>query len=169
MGDYVNAGDVLVLPFNLDANGNKISVKPLAEIKAKMFVVGSSSISRVEKVFKQTGKFITTYKYSLFNFNIYSGKNKNSFAIYETKVYNETVSDLIPFKRQKVVFYELSSTEITHNFEKEKEDLEQKSYANAQKLLPINYKLIEEKTISTIVEDVMYATTTFTINGIINN
>ena len=48
VGDYVNAGDILVLPFNVNSNGEKVSVNPLAEIKAEIYVVGKTEINKVE-------------------------------------------------------------------------------------------------------------------------
>lgn len=169
VGDYVNVGDVLVLPFNITGSGEKVSVKPLAEIKAKMFVVGSCSLNETEKVLLPSGKKRVEYKYSLFKFNLFSGKNKNTFDFYNTTIYNETVSRLIPFSRQKIVYEELTLQEITHNLVEEQDSLKQKSYNIALNNLPTNYNLVEEKTTSTIVNGTLFANTVITINGIINN
>ena len=62
IGDYVNIGDILVLPFNLDAANNKISVEPLAEIKAEIFVIGKCELPRKEQVLVRTGKICKEYK-----------------------------------------------------------------------------------------------------------
>lgn len=168
VGDYVNVGDVLVLPFNLNADGEKINVQPLAEIKAKIFVVGGCSLSEEEYVLQPTGKVTIEYKYSLFGFNIFSGKNKNSFAQFETKVYNENVSDLVPLKRQKVVYYELAVATVRHNLSAEEEGLKQKSYSLALEKLPSAYELIDEQTTTTLIDNTLRATTILTIVGIIN-
>ena len=168
VGDYVNVGDVLVLPFNILPNGEKVSVKPMAEIKAKIFVVGSCSLSEKEQCLIRTGKTITTYNYQLFNFNIFSGKNKNSFALFDRIVYNENVSDLVPFKRQKVVYYELAMAEKTNNLIEKQTALEQKAKELALSKLPTDYTLLDESSSVSVVEGTMYATTTYTIVGVIN-
>ena len=67
VGDYVNAGDILVLPFNINANGEKISVNPLAEIKAEIFVVSKCEISKTETQLIRTGNTTTIYNYKLKN------------------------------------------------------------------------------------------------------
>ncbi len=168
VGDYVNVGDVLVLPFNILPNGERVSVKPMAEIKAKIFVVGTCSLSKTEQCLTRTGKTIITYNYQLFNFNLFSGKNKNSFALFDRIVYNENVSDLIPFKRQKIVYYELAITEKTNNLTEEQTALEQKARQLAQSKLPTDYTLLDESSSVSVVEDTMYASTTFTIIGVVN-
>ena len=168
VGDYVNKGDILVLPFNLDSNGNKVSVKPIAEIKAEIFVVGKSEISKTEQVLVRTGRTQTEYKYKIFNLNLFSSKFKNSFALFESFMYNENVGDLLPLSRDVYTYYELDYVTKTNNFEKEKQSLIEKSVYQARKDLPIG-EILSEETITKIVEDKMYAITTIKVNGIIND
>lgn len=168
VGDYVNKGDVLVLPFNLDANNNKVSVKPLAEIKAEIFVVGKCQIEKTEQALVRTGRTQTEYKYKIFNLNIFSGKNRNSFALFESFVYNENVGDLLPLSRDVCVYHELVYVTKTNNFEECKQQLKDKSINEAHKNLPIG-EILSEETKTKIVEDKMYAITTIKVNGIIND
>lgn len=169
VGDYVNIGDVLILPFNINSNGERVSVEPLAEIKGQIFIINKIELKRTEYVLKRTGKSIKTYKYKLFDLNLFSGKSKNSFALFETVSYNENISRLIPFSREVIVYYELSPVEIVHNFELEKEELMTKSKEGAYELLPQYEHLIDEKTVVSVFEDSMCATTTITVEGIIND
>ncbi len=168
VGDYVNIGDVLVLPFYVNSDGEQVAVEPLAEIKAKIFIIGSCSISETEMVLQRTGNVIVEYKYQLFNSNIFSGRNKNSFAFFESLEYTKYISDLIPLKRTKIVYYELALVEVTHDFASEQEQLIEKAYNLALEKLPSNYQLLDETSSVTIVENKMYATTTLTIIGVIN-
>ncbi len=169
IGDYVNKGDILVLPFNLDKSGNKISVKPMAEIQAKMFVVGASKLTKQDTVLTRTGKKQLTYEYYIFNHRIFCGKNKNSFALFENVSYNENVSSLVPLKRKVTCFYELAPTQIEHDFEAEKQSLVEKSQQEAQAKLPQNYELLDQQVKTEIVADTMYAYTIITIQGQIND
>ncbi len=164
VGDYVNVGDILVLPFNLNANGEKVSVKPLAEIKAEMFVVSKCEMKKVETVLIRTGKTFKTYNYKFKNKKLFSSKNKNSFALFETNMYNENTSDIMPLNRDVIVHYELIKQEKTNDFELEKDALIEKSVMKAYKNLPIG-EIQSEKTEISIVGDTMFAITTLTVYG----
>ncbi len=164
VGDYVNAGDILVLPFNINANGEKVSVKPLAEIKAQIFVVGKCEMSRVETKLVRTGNTTTTYNYKFKNKKLFSSKNKNSFALFETVVYNENISDLLPLNRDVCVHFELAETEVVNDFEKEKQKLIDESVNKAYVALPVG-EILSEKTNTSIVNDTMFAITTIMVYG----
>ena len=168
VGDYVNKGDVLVLPFNLNSNGEKVSVKPLADIKAHVYITEKTELNRTEKVLVRSGKTHKTYQYKLFNLNLFSGKSKNLFALFETVVYNENITRLVPFKRQVNLHYELIEKTITHDFEKEQQSLKDLSLNNARKKL-IAGEIVEEKTDVSIIGDKMVATTIIKLEGQIND
>ena len=167
VGDYVNVGDILVLPFNLDKNNNKISVKPIAEIKGEIYIIGKCVVAKEEQVLVRTGKSCVEYKYKLLDFNLFSGKAKNSFALFETNVYNENIGTLLPFTRDVVKYYELNYQTITHNFEAEKQKIIERSRQDALQKMPAG-NILNEISLTTIINDVMHATTTFTIYGILN-
>lgn len=168
VGDFVNIGDILVLPFNLDANDKKISVKPIAEIKAEIYIVGKSELSKTEQILQRTGRTTIEYKYKLFNFNLFSGKAKNSFALFESFVYNESVGDLLPLYRDVYIYYELDYATKTNNLEDCKQALIEESVNQARKNLPIG-EIVSEQTKTNIMADTLYAITTITVNGIIND
>lgn len=168
VGDYVNKGDILVLPFNINSNGEKVSVRPIAEIKAEIYIVSKCEMSKTEKILVRSGKIQKSYNYKLFNFNLFSGKSKNSFALFEMVVYNENISRLIPFSREVCVYYELIEQTITHDFDNEKQNLQEKSIAEARKNL-IAGDILDETTQISIVEDKMYACTTIKLEGKIND
>ena len=169
VGDYVNVGDLLVLPFNLDAENNKISVEPMAEIYAKMFIVGKCQIKQTETVLIKTGKSVKVYNYQLFNFNLFKGKNKNSFALFEVLSYNENVSKLVPFRRRVDEYFELEQKEITHNLLEEKENLIKQSLVLAEQNLPEVYERISTNSQTTVTNNTMFATTTIIVQGLIND
>ncbi len=168
VGDYVNIGDILVLPFNLDSNGNKVSVRPMAEISAEISIISCLEMPKNETELVRTGNSITCYEYKIFNKHIFSGKSKNSFALFERVVYNESISDLLPLSRDVVKYYELDYVNITHDFITEKEDLILKSKEKAYENLPKNVEIISETTETNIILDSMFATTTLKVQGTIN-
>lgn len=168
IGDYVNVGDVLVLPFNINADGEKISVKPMAQIEAEMFVVGKCEIAKEETILARTGRTKRAYKYKIFKFDLFWGKHKNSFADFEFDVYNESISGLVPLTRDVYTYYELAPKQIVHDFEAEKQNLMEKSLNLARKEMPIG-EIISENTSVSIVEDKMFAISTLVVLGNIND
>ena len=169
VGDFVNAGDILVFPYNIASDGKKVSVKPIAEIKAKMFILGKSELNQTETELKPTGKTKKVYNYKLFNNKIFSGKNKNSFALFSSVVYNENVSDLIPLTREVVVYSELKQVEVVNDLEQQKPALIKQSVDLAYKNLPIYEQLLHEQTETMLIGQKLIACTTLTIIGYIHD
>ncbi len=168
VGDYVNIGDILVLPFNIDSNGNKVSVQPFAEIFGEIYINSTAILSASERKLVRTGREITCYEYKIFNRYIFSGKTKNLFALFETELYNENVSDILPLSRDVITYYELDYVTIEHNLSAELEENENKSRDLARGTLPKNAEILVEKTTSTVIDNILYSTTTLTIEGIIH-
>ncbi len=166
VGDYVNAGDVLVLPFNINSNGEKVSVKPVAEIKAEIYVVSKCEISKTEIELVRTGRTTTTYIYKFNNNKLFSSKNKNSFALFESVMYNENISDVVPLNRDVIIHYELIEKEVFKDFESEKQNLIDKSIKIAYENLPVG-NILNESTQTSILDDKMFAITTIMVYGII--
>lgn len=168
VGDFVNKGDVLVLPFNINADGNKVNVKPLAEITATMFVIGKCELNEEEIEVYRTGKKIKTYNYKFKNINLFSGKNKNSFALFESVVYNENVSRFVPLYREVITFYELATKVVKINLQDEVENLKQKSLNLARENI-IAGEILNEETQLTNLGTKLIAISTITILGKIND
>ncbi len=168
IGDYVNVGDILVLPFNINAQGEKVSVKPMAEIKGIVYVLGVAELSREETVLKRTGKSITTYDYFIFKKHLFSGRCKNSFAYFESSVYNEYISRVIPIVRQVTVYYELKEQLVVHDFAKERDKLSKTSIDLAYDNLVTYDEMLDEETSISIIGDKMIACTTLTLLGYLN-
>lgn len=167
IGDYVNIGDVLVFPFNVNVNGEKIGVCPLAEIKAEIYVVSKIELNKVETQLLRSGKTATRYIYRFKNKKIFSSRNKNSFALFETVVYNENVSGILPLNRDVVVSYELIQKEIINDFEEKKEELIEKSVNIAYKNLPVG-KILSQTSQTSVFQDKMIATTAVVVYGVIS-
>ena len=168
VGDYVNVGDILVLPFNINADGSKVSVCPLAEIKAEIFVTKKRQLNKTEQVLMPTGKEIKTYNYKFKNLNLFSGINKNLFALFDTYVYNENISDLLPFNREVVVYRELSLAEVNHDLNAEKDALIQSCKDDVYQNLPVG-EILNEEVSTSVVGDTLYVFTTVKVLGLIND
>lgn len=169
VGDYVNQGDILVFPYNTDSDGNKINVKPMAKIEAKIYIFGSCTLKEQETVLSRTGKYQICYDYYIFGRHIFYGKNKNSFALFENVSYNENVSKILPFKRTATCYYELGFVTVTHDLEQEKQIQLEQSRQQAEQKLPNDYVLIDTVSRAEIIDDTLFAYTKLTIKGQIND
>lgn len=168
IGDFVNCGDVLVLPFNINTDGEKINVKPMAEITAKIYIIGRCQLNKTETKLVRTGRSVKTYEYKFKNLNLFSGKSKNSFALFESVVYNESVSGLVPFSRKVCVFYELEQVEIQNNLAEHKQEIEQKSLNLAKSKL-VSGSILEENTTTDLQSDCLISISTITVLGLIHD
>ncbi len=168
VGDYVNVGDILVLPFNLNQNGEKISVKPIAEISGQIFIIDSIAVPKVEKKLIRTGKMKKFYKYKLWNFDLFSGKRKKMFANFELELYNEYISDLVPLNRDVIIYHEMKEVEIIHDFDVELQEIAEKSKQAAYQKIPTGQEIIDENQVVNIIQDTLHVITTITCQGIIH-
>lgn len=168
VGDFVNKGDILVYPFALDKDGNQVSVKPIAEVKAKAYVVGSAKLSASTTELVRTGKEYTIFSIRFLNRNLFSTKLPKPFDIYETSVYNEYISSVLPVIRTKTTYYELGYRVINYDLVAEQYRIEQESKELAYQNLPTYSDILDEKITSVIVNDTLYSTTTLTISTIIS-
>ena len=156
------------MPFNISSSGDQVSVNPIAEISGTIYVIGRCEISKTETILTESGRVINEYHYKLKNLNLFSGKNKNSFAKFYITSYNENVSDLIPLTRERVECHELVETQISHDFNLEHDDLAQKSRDLAHSNLPVTDKILSEDTVVSVENDKMFACTTITVQGLIS-
>ena len=165
IGDFVHAGDILVLPYIVDREGNNISVKPKATVNGKAYISQTVALPREEKVLIKSNK---TKKY----IRVCYGKNqKNNFSsykpfvFYELKVYNTNISSLLPFVRQKLVFYELVESVKTNDLIGMQSENEAKSKQLAYQDVAQDTQILQEKTISVLANDILFSTTTISFYG----
>ncbi len=168
VGDYVNVGDILVLPFNIDSEGNKVSVQPKAIISGTIYITAKCEMRKTDVVLTRTGASCTTYQYKVGGLNLFSVKGKNSFALFEAESYNEYMSDILPLKRLVTVYYELTTQSIEHDFDAERDALIAESKEQAYSLTPDDTYFQTETTETEIVGDTMYAITVLTLYGRLN-
>ena len=78
------------------------------------------------------------------------------------------MGDLLPLYRDVYIYYELDYATKTNNLEDSKQALIEESVNQARKNLPIG-EIVSEQTKTNIMADTLYAITTITVNGIIND
>lgn len=168
IGDFVSAGDILVYPFTLDKNANQVKVKPIAEVRAKAYVVGTSKLNASSTELARTGKTYTISSMQFLNKNLFSKKVQKPFALYETYVYNQYISSVLPIVKTTTIYYELDYVVVEHDLVAGQGNVEAESKALAYNNLPTNSEILDEQTSSLIVNDCLYSTTTLTISTIIS-
>ncbi|MBQ3502323.1 MAG: sporulation protein YqfD, partial [Clostridia bacterium] len=168
LGDFVSKGDILVYPFILDKEGKQVSVNPIAEVRARAYVVGSSKLNATSTELARTGRTYTTSCMQLLNKKLFSKKLPKPFALYETNVYNQYISSVLPIVKTTITYYELDYVVVNYDIMAETARIEQESVDLAYKNLPSNSEIIDQQTTSLIVNDCLYSTTTLTISTIIS-
>lgn len=167
-GDYVNVGDILVYPFTLNKSGEQVQVEPIAEVQAKAYVVGSTKLNASSVELARTGREYTISSITFLNKNLFSKKMPKPFDIYETSVYNEYISSVLPIVKTTVTYYELAQVIVDYDLLAEKPHIEEESKRLAYNNLPTNSQILDEQTSSLIIQDCLYSTTTLTISTIIS-
>ena len=122
VGDIVKIGDVLVEPYTVDASGKKLSVQPLADISADVWITSSIDFFDKKVVKQRTGRVISNYNISFLGVEVYGRNNKVNFDCYDTEELDKYVSStLIPIKIKYTNFYEYNVLEQDINFEANKQ------------------------------------------------
>lgn len=164
IGEYVNVGDILVHPYMIDKDGNKVIVEPKANIEAKVYFSATVTKHKNEVALVPTGKTCTRYILSYKTPKKSFTKLNNPFVFFEVKVYNKYISNVLPFIRQKVVFTELIKQTKVNDLISIQSKIEEDSRVLAYDKV-VKENVINETTSSVIVNDILYATTTLTFIG----
>jgi len=164
LGEYVNIGDVLVYPYMIDKDGNKVIVEPKAKIDAKVYLSATVTKHKNETLLVASGKtytkYVLTYKTPKKTFT----KLNNPFVFFDVKVYNKYISDVLPIIRQKVVFTELIKQTKVNDLDTLIPETENQSKGLAKSLVGEQI-FLDEITSSIIIDDILYSTTTLTFIG----
>lgn len=147
VGDIVKKGDVLVYPYIIDSQGEQREVFPKAEIWADIWLIGSETHYDYQIITQRTGQSISTSDIYLLGLLIYSSANKCEYVKYEKE---ESISylnknNILPFKLNKVTYYEIETKEIIEDFSNVKEDIIEKARKKTLIFLQENEIIKEEK------------------------
>lgn len=147
VGDFVDAGDILIHPYVLDSKGEKEFVVPRGKIELGCFF--ENTITHYDQTisFERTGKEILTYSLSLFGLEIYSHVEENPFDMFEEveSVQDLTNNNILPLKYVKKTTYELKEVIKTTNFEDEKQNYIEKAKQNVFQVLPESVIITNER------------------------
>ncbi len=133
VGDFVQAGDVLVLPYTIDTSGEIQKVEAQAEIIADVYNEGSADHYETYIEVTRTGRVAMQNEITLFGLTIYTFKEDFEFEMYEVETeYVNLIENLfLPFKIRKTFIYELVENVIESDFEDVKEEYIEKAREKA--------------------------------------
>ena len=146
VGDIVQKGDVLIMPYVTDSDGTVYDVEPRADIIADVWIESSISHYDYKIVQSRTGNIITTSQVLLGNLVIYDNSSEIAFTDYESESYTEVLTKnlILPLYLKKTIYYEIETKEIFQPFEDVKETIIQEERQKALIFFDKNDIIINE-------------------------
>ena len=171
VGDIVQKGEELVSPYIVDTDEEIRQVTPIAKITMDVWISESVAHYDYRLETRRTGKKVISSYVKLGELVIYSHEEKNNFKEYELESYSRSLTKnlLLPFKLEKMVYYETQTDEIVEPFEEVKEEVIQKAREKTLIFLDKNAIIIDENYVikdAGNVHNVIYTiTTSVTLGG----
>ena len=146
VGDIVQKGEELVSPYIVDTDEEIRQVTPIAKITMDVWISESVAHYDYRLETRRTGKKVISSYVKLGELVIYSHEEENNFKEYELESYSRSLTKnlLLPFKLEKMVYYETQTDEIVEPFEEVKEEVIQKAREKTLIFLDKNAIIIEE-------------------------
>lgn len=166
VGQTVKKGQDLVAPYVLDTSGQILSVKPMADIKADVFLTTITQVPNTKIEMIDTGNVIKTKTISLFGLNVFSNSVDNNFAIFRTETQVEDMSKnlLLPFKIITTKYIEQRQEIIENYFETNREQILSDCQQKTRQLVNSCEIIKEEYNVITSVADINQITHTVVVN-----
>ncbi len=171
VGDIVQKGEELVSPYIVDTDEEIRQVTPIAKITMDVWISESVAHYDYRLETRRTGKKVISSYVKLGELVIYSHEEENNFKEYELESYSRSLTKnlLLPFKLEKMVYYETQTDEIVEPFEEVKEEVIQKAREKTLIFLDKNAIIIDENYVirdAGNVHNVIYTiTTSVTLGG----
>lgn len=122
--DIVRQGDILIEPYVYNEYGEKVHIEPKAKICADVWFSDTYEYSLHENETTKTGKSkVIGFDVYFNNTKIYSKTHTHSFSDYiEIKIDNFVSKNMfLPIKIVKTIAYETKTSQITHDFNVDKD------------------------------------------------
>ena len=129
VGDIIEKGEILVQPYIINSSGEQMPVKPLANIKADVWVVGEEIHNSSYQEVYRTGKKIVNNQVFLGALSIYKKQTENPFESFEVMIEEKKLvqNNLLPFKLQTTTYYQTEKREVNQSFEEVKQEVVSKA------------------------------------------
>lgn len=146
VGDIVQKGDVLVLPYMIDSQGEKRDVKPKADIYADIWLSVTTTHYDYYLKTERTGRSLTHSQVILGDKVIYEHKKELKFSQYESEKSEHWLNNnlILPLKIKKIVYFETETFEVCEPFDDVKEQIIANTRSKALQFLKKNDIIKEE-------------------------
>ena len=146
VGDIVQKGDTLVLPYITNSSGEQMPVKAMANIWADVWIIEEEIHNSCYEEVYRTGKKIINNEIFLFSLKIYEKKQENVFENYEIVESVSTLNknNLLPFVLKTTTIYETATKLVEIPFSQVKDSLIEKAKAKALQKVE-EYEIIKEE------------------------
>lgn len=147
VGDLINVGDDLILPYVFDSKGEKEYVVPRGKVELLCYFENTITHFDQTICFERTGREVTSYSLSLFGLEIYAQEKENSYSVFEEveTTQNLTTNNILPLKYKQKTIYELKEVVRSYDFEEEKQNYIEKARQNVFQELPESVIIIKER------------------------
>ncbi len=166
VGQTVKIGQNLIAPYVTDTSGQKLAIKPMADIKADVFLTTVTLVPNRKIEMVDTGNVLKTKNISLFGQNIYSNNAECNFKKYRTQTTNINMTSnlLLPIKIEETTFFEQNEVIIENYFEKNKEQIMQDCQQKTRQLVKSCEIIKEEYNVVTTNANINQITHTVVVN-----
>ncbi len=166
VGQTVKIGQKLVAPYVIDTSGNKLSVKPMADIKADVFLTTSHQVPNTKIEMVDTGNVLKGKKITLFGLQIFSNTKECNFKAYrcETTTTNMSNNVLLPVKIVATIIYEQKQKVTENYFDDNKEQILKDCQQKTRQLVGSCEIIKEEYNSISCVADVYHVSCTVIVN-----
>lgn len=166
VGQTVKVGQDLISPYVKDTSGQTLSVKPMADIKADVFLTTITQIPNTYIEMVDTGKIIANKQIMLFGVSIFSKTEENHFKFYRIEEYTTDMSNnlILPVKIYNQTIYEQQENLIENYFLNNKEQILNDCQQKTRQLVGSCEIIKEEYSAVTTLADINQVTYTVVVN-----
>lgn len=145
-GQTVKQGQELIAPYVIDTSGNKLAVKPMANILADVFYTTTTSIADEQVIYKDTNEVVEKNEMFLFGNKIFESGKTCNFKFFKQEKKEEWLGmgSMLPIKYVKTKYIKQEQVTENNYFEKNKELILNNSKEKTRQLFA-SYDIIKEE------------------------
>ena len=166
VGQTVKQGQKLVAPYVMDTSGQQLAVKPMADIKADVFLTTISQEPNTKIQMVDTGNVYRNKTISLFGINLYNNSKECPYKNYrtETEIVNMGDNLILPIKMNITKYYEQKEIVLENYFSNNKEQILLDCQQKTRQLITSCDIIKDEYNVVTTIADVNQITYTIVVN-----
>lgn len=163
VGDIIQKGQVLVLPYIINSSGEKMAVEPKAEIFADVWLTGNETHCESYYENFRTGQKLIENEVFVLGLKVYSKKVECLYTSFDVETTTKKLNqgNLLPFTLKSTIYYETETRLVEIAFEDIKDEVIEKARQKSLQKLEDCEIIKEERSVVKQVGDI------FTVSYII--